>query len=179
VSNGARPDPLRGTWVVGIGDLTKAGLLARLRRESIALNVLAEELIGSDRFATAATRRLVEVVEVSAAALGLVRGGTTAEVRSRASRFGLGPCPIELAPYFRLQYRNQPEADPDTAAQPHQAPAGALTVVSEPLVQDDAFPKGFYLRRLDGILWLRGYRCDRAHVWAPQDCFALARLPAP
>jgi hypothetical protein len=30
-------------------------------------------------------------------------------------------------------------------------------------------PWGFYLRRVDGVPWLRGYRCWSGHVWAPED----------
>jgi hypothetical protein len=46
--------------------------------------------------------------------------------------------------------------------------------VSAALVEDDEFPKGFYLRRIDGVLWLRGYRSGPAHVWSPDDRLVFA-----
>jgi len=45
----------------------------------------------------------------------------------------------------------------------------AITIASEPLTQDDDFPKGFYVRRIKGALWLRGYRAGAAHIWEADD----------
>jgi hypothetical protein len=41
--------------------------------------------------------------------------------------------------------------------------------VSAPLAADDDIPKGFCLRRIDGVLWLRGYRSGPEHIWSPDD----------
>ena len=53
--------------------------------------------------------------------------------------------------------------------------AGAIMVAAAPLSQDDAYPKGFYLRVVDGQAWLRGYRCDDTYVFAAVDEFAFCR----
>jgi len=53
-----------------------------------------------------------------------------------------------------------------------RSPAGALKVASAPLSDDVAFPKGFYLRVVDGTLWLRGFRCDDEYRFTPDDTFA-------
>lgn len=53
----------------------------------------------------------------------------------------------------------------------NQAPAGSLTIASKPINEDDDFPKGFYLRNIQGELWLRGYIADDLHVWNPDDFF--------
>lgn len=55
----------------------------------------------------------------------------------------------------------------------HSSPDGAVTVLSELLEGDDAFPKGLYLRKVDGNLWLRGYVCDSAYRFPGDALFAL------
>ena len=47
----------------------------------------------------------------------------------------------------------------------------SITIASEILTEDDDFPKGFYLRKIDGMLWLRGYLADQLHVWNPDNHF--------
>ena len=91
------------------------------------------------------------------------------EILARAGGLGLGLCPPELGPWLRLEYLDQPEGNAGQPARPGLAPAGAITIVSAALVEDDGFPKGFYLRRSDGVPWLRGYRSGPAHVWSPDD----------
>ncbi len=82
----------------------------------------------------------------------------------------MGLCPPELGPYLRLEYLDQPEGNFGSSMQ-HQAPSGSITIASEVLTEDEDFPKGFYLRRINGELWLRGYRADHLHVWNPGDHF--------
>ncbi|MCC3265239.1 hypothetical protein [Arthrobacter gengyunqii] len=59
-----------------------------------------------------------------------------------------------------------------------RAPDGGLTVAAEALSPDDQYPKGTYLRVVDGRAWLRGYSCDDQHVWSPSDRF-IFQLPPP
>ncbi|MDA0708693.1 MAG: helicase, partial [bacterium] len=47
-------------------------------------------------------------------------------------------------------------------------------IASQILTEDDDFPKGFYLRRIKGVLWLRGYRSWPGHVWEPDDHFVFS-----
>lgn len=108
-------------------------------------------------------------METSVEGLGFARGAAMGEILARAGRLGLGLCPLELGPWLRLEYLDQPEGNAGQPARPGQAPAGAITIVSAALVEDDGFPKGFYLRRIDGVLWLRGYLSGPAHVWSPDD----------
>ena len=42
-------------------------------------------------------------------------------------------------------------------------------MIADQLSDDDEVPKGFYLRRIEGVLWLRGYRAGAEHVWSPDD----------
>ncbi|MHA7281768.1 hypothetical protein [Arthrobacter sp. TMS2-4] len=45
----------------------------------------------------------------------------------------------------------------------------AIHIASEPVSEDVEYPKGFYLRIVDGQSWLRGYRCDATYVWSPEQ----------
>ncbi|WP_374438120.1 hypothetical protein [Inhella sp.] len=56
----------------------------------------------------------------------------------------------------------------------HQSPPGAIRVVSAPLCEDDEVPKGFYLRRIEGVLWLRGYWSSADHVRQPDEQLVFA-----
>ena len=44
-----------------------------------------------------------------------------------------------------------------------------------PLDASEETPRGFYLRNINGTLWLRGYWSDDEHVWAPGDLFVFMR----
>jgi hypothetical protein len=166
--------------VVTIGGLSKAELLARLQSSHVCMNESAGRLFASDRFTTARARARVTTVELTVRELGFARGATTAEMYARAAALGLGLCPLELGPHLRLSYLDQPEGYWGQPLLEHQAPSGSLTVASEPLSSDDDFPKGFYLRRIEGELWLRGYRAGAEHVWAGDDhmLFCRAHLDA-
>ena len=83
-------------------------------------------------------------------------------------------CPLELGPHLRLQFTDQPEGSLGQPVSQNCAPPGSLTVASAPLAQDDETPKGFYLRRIEGVLWLRGYRSWPGHIWSPQDMFVFS-----
>jgi hypothetical protein len=155
--------------VVTIGGLTKAELLEQLQRNAILLNESADKLFASDRFTTAATRRAWTTVELTVRDLGFSNGATTAAIYARAAALGLGLCPLELGPHLRLHYRDQPEGYWGQPLRHHQAPSGSITIASEPLTHDDDFPKGFYVRRIKGELWLRGYRAGPEHVWEADD----------
>ncbi len=88
----------------------------------------------------------------------------------------LSLCPMELGPHFRLQYLDQPEGSIGHPVTQHRAPPGSITIASEPLEADHSFPKGFYLRRIEGTLWLRGYCCDDENIWDPEDRLAFCRM---
>ena len=154
---------------VTVGGLTKAELIQELQRNAISMNESAKTLCASDRLTTTATQYSVTTVELTVRDLGFPRGATIAEIYVRAEALRLGLCPIELGPHLRLQYLDQPEGASGKPVRQHQAPYGSITIASEKLTDDDDFPKGFYLRRIEGVLWLRGYRAGAEHVWEPDD----------
>lgn len=158
------------TRIVEVGGHTKSQLIMKLQEYSILMNEYGEKLLADDRFTTSDTKYRLQTVELTVGDLGFLEGATTAQIFNRASELGLELCPLELGPYLRLVYLNQPKSSGKTI-QSHQAPSGSITIASEILTEDDEFPKGFYLRRINDELWLRGYRADHLHVWNPGDHF--------
>jgi hypothetical protein len=158
--------------------MTKDELLARLQDAKIQLNESARVLFAHDQFTTSPAVSLIQTVELSVANLGCCDGARIGQIHERATESGLSLCSLELAPHFRLQYLDQPEGSIGYPPSEHRAPAGSLTVASRELTSDDDVPKGFYLRRIEGVLWLRGYRSGPDHVWSADDRFVFCRPPA-
>lgn len=155
-----------------IGAVSKAELLRQLGLNGVSLNSAAQDLFANDLFCTATSRSTLEVHELAVEDLGLTEGCTTEEAVKAAANFGLRPCPLELGPHFRLQFMEQAEGQIGFPETKHCAPPGSISVISDPLSGDDDTPKGFYLRKVGGVLWLRGYRSGNAHVWSPKDRLA-------
>ncbi len=151
------------TRTVDVGGLTKSELIQELQRNSISMNVSAERLFADDRFITSDTSYKLKTVELTLRDLGFPGGATAAQTFERASEVGLELCSLELGPHLRLQYLDQPAGFYfDKAYIPG---SGAITIASKKVSEDDRFPNGFYLRRLDDGLWLRGYRATSDWVW--------------
>lgn len=154
---------------IRIGGRSRSQLLEDLASHAVQLNDAARQLLESDRFPTAASAASIATVELTVCDLGFPSGAPMPVLLARAASLGLRPCPPETAPHFRLQYLDQPDASQGTPALRHRAPPGSITVVAEPLTDDDAFPKGFYVMRSDGVPWLRGYWSGPDHLWDPAD----------
>ena len=162
------------TWTVHIGGVKKEELRSRLQRAGVLLNEAAATLFANVRFTTSLSSEPMKAATLSVAELGFPDGATFATIVERANRNGLLLCPLELGPHLRLQFTDQPEGSLGQPVSQNCAPPGSLTVASAPLAQDDETPKGFYLRRIEGVLWLRGYRSWPGHIWSPQDMFVFS-----
>ena len=160
---------------IRVGGMTKHDLLAQLQDAKIQLNESARVLFTHDKFTTSPAVSHIETVELSVADLGYPEGASIGKIHDRAAECGLSLCPLELAPHLRLQYIDQEEGCIGHPPSKHRAPPGSLTVASRVLTSDDATPKGFYLRRIEGVLWLRGYRSGPNHVWSAADRFVFGR----
>jgi hypothetical protein len=160
---------------VRIGGTSKGDLLAVLRERGIRLNAAADALFDDHRFTMLDRSRLIDIVVRSVAELGFERGATYAELTTRASALGWAECPLEVGPHLRLQFLDQPEAPAESRATPQRAPPGSITIASPPLDDADGTPKGFYLMRFDGALWLRGYWSGADHVWSPDDVLLFSK----
>lgn len=165
------PDCAVITRTVEVGGFTKSQLMQKLQQQSILMNESAESLFADHKFTTSDTKYILQTVELTVRDLGFPDGATMGEIFKRATELGLELSPLELGPHLRLAYLDQPEGYLGNSSKQHQAPSGSITIASEILTEDHDFPKGFYLRRINGELWLRGYRADHLHVWNPDDHF--------
>jgi hypothetical protein len=162
--------------VVRLGGVEKPALLQGLRAHKIQLNRAADMLFEDHRFVPLDQRHVVEIAMVSVAEVGFSEGATYAKLVARALESGLVECPLELGPHLRIQFLDQSEGAAALTATHGRVPPGAITVASSPLDERDETPKGFYLRRIDGVLWLRGYWSWPGHVWSPEDILVFARI---
>lgn len=151
------------------GGISKDNLLNRLRKSGIMLNEFAEIIFSSEFFKTSKEKRSCSIIETTIKDIDFPNGATMTEIKERTNEIGLFECPLELGPYLRLKYIDQKEVKEDTNNRKNLNPAGSLTIFSKPLIEDDNFPKGFYLRKIDEKLWLRGYRCSMDYLWMPSD----------
>lgn len=159
------------SWRIEVSGFNKDSVLKMLLEHSVALNAYAERLFEDERFITSDEKYYVETVVMTVADLGFSEGATLPQIFERADERGLDLCPLELAPYFRLQYVDQPEDMDGSLLSQNKAPTGSITVASPILSEEEEFPTGFYLRNIAGVLWLRGYSADNQHIWSPSDCF--------
>lgn len=157
--------------VVRVGGQPREALLRALHEAGVRLNAHAATLLDHPVFDRPAGQDL-RFVERTVGDLGLQAGGTRSEVVAAARTSGLELCPAVSGPYLRLAAMHQTNA-PDSVLSAGRAPTGALHVVSEPLSDDDSYPKGFYLRVVDHQPWLRGFRCDSTYRWDPEQRLAL------
>ena len=160
---------------VRVGGVSKRELLAQFQRCGIELNEAGQTLFAHDEFRTSETSSVFATVEISVSSLGYAQGATIVQLYARSAERGLSLCPLELAAHLRLQYLDQPEGYSGHPPSHHRAPPGSITVASAQLSEDDDLPKGFYLRRIEGVLWLRGYRSGAEHIWSPEDHFVFCR----
>ena len=156
---------------VVVGGSSREELLAQLSSRGIQLNENARTLLAHRCFEVRESERL-DVLQHSLAQLGLTGGGTLPEIFAAVRAEGLAPLPADVGPYLRLALLDQEQA-PDSVLSAGRAPTGAVHVLSPPLSADHEYPKGFYLRVVDGVTWLRGYRCDDEYVWPADSVLAL------
>jgi len=153
------------------GGQSKEDLLKLLIAEGIHLNEYAKTLLGSDMFETSPSEEAADIVELSVQDLGFTNGATFEEIFSRIEQLHLNLCPLEIGPYLRLNYLDQQE---EAETGKNKAPKGSITIFSKiENKQDEEVPRGFYVRKIDGGLWLRGYVCPMDYIWPPDARIAL------
>jgi hypothetical protein len=159
--------------IVQVGGLTRSDLASALAEAGVRLNVSAETLLADPLFASdeAETATTVEIVESTLGQLGLFDGATLPQVLAVARQQNLLPCAPFVAPYLRLAMLDQPSA-PDSVMSSGRPPSGAVHVASERLRAESDYPRGFYLRVVDGTPWLRGFQCSDDAPWSSHDRFA-------
>lgn len=144
-----------------------------LRKNGIQTNHYAEEYFAHPAFPTEEAEDITVRI-LSLRELGFAEGATLPQIFSRLPQWQLEPCPANTGLFLRLAWKEQP-ASQDAVLSRHAAPDAAVTVLSESLERDDAFPKGLYLRNVEGTLWLRGYICDAEYCFPPDAMFAMMK----
>lgn len=158
-----------------VGELTRQRLVAALDAAGVHRNAAAQTLLEHPVFDAQHVESLA-LVERSVQDLGFAEGAPLSAILAAAGESGLAPCPAITGPYLRLAVTDQASA-PDAVLSNGRAPSGSVTVASVPLDDTDELPKGFYLRVIDGVPWLRGYHATDAHIWSPADRFAFRIEP--
>ncbi|PMC74572.1 hypothetical protein [Brachybacterium sp. UMB0905] len=154
------------------GGLPRRELLAALDAAGVRRNPSAETLLEHPVFEQPSPQRL-HVRVASLAELGFAEGATFPQVMEGIEVRGLAPCPPVTGPYLRLAMPDQePSADPRLSI--GRAPDAAITVLSPRLRPEVEFPLGFYLRVVQGVTWLRGFRADDEWVLSDTDVLAVA-----
>ncbi|QTD41845.1 helicase [Sporosarcina sp. Te-1] len=160
---------------IQLGGLTKLQLLERLEEHAIHINELGDRLLADKRFIISDHTYQLVTVELRVKDLGLNKGAALDRIFHTAKQLGLQTGPFELGPHIRLAYLNQPEGFTGKPTRTQRAPFGSITIASEIMDEDDEFPKGFYIRCIEGELWLRGYVVDNEHIWDPDDRFVFCQ----
>lgn len=136
---------------INIGGISKEELLRRLGSAGVQFNEYAKILFKHPSFDPDSVTTKAILVKAKPFDLGIENPYSIEKIIEAASNFGLSPCPLYLAAFLRLEYIDQPEG-------PY------LTIASNRLETDENYPTGLYLRNLEGLLWLRGFRaigeCD-------------------
>jgi len=153
------------------GFLPAGQVIRMLEENQILMNDYARIYISHPRFFSRQTEK-ISIVIASLRETGLESGATLDEIFRHIQTIGLKPCSPETGAFLRLQWKEQPQSQNSVLSGTHSAPDSAVTVLSELLEEDDAFPKGLYLRNVDGSLWLRGYICDLTYRFPEDALFA-------
>jgi len=147
-----------------------------LKKHGILINHYAEEFFAHPRFSMGHSGETT-VTMASLQEIGLKNGATISEILTHLPQTGLKACAVNIGLFLRLAWADQPQSQNSILSGTHGSPDQAVTVLSEILEQDDAFPKGLYLRNVDGNLWLRGYVCDCAYRFPGDAMFAFENDP--
>ncbi len=153
--------------------LTETQALETLKERGIQINHYAEQFISHPCFSARGPQEMTTAI-VSLQELGLNCGASIYELIHFIKETQYCPCPWDTGYFLRLAWTDQPQSRNSILTGTHSSPDQAVTVLSEPLERDDDFPKGLYLRNVDGDLWLRGYVCDASYRFDSDALFALA-----
>ncbi len=152
--------------------MTAEQSLETLRDRGVLTNRYAEMVISHPCFSAGGAGEMTVAI-TSLEELGLAGGATLDELLRHIQGTQFTPCPPDTGFFLRLAWTDQPQSQNSVLTGTHRSPDQAITVLSELLERDDAFPKGLYLRKVDGSLWLRGYVCDSAYRFPGDALFAL------
>ena len=97
-------------------------------------------------------REQMNLIRLTVADLGFPNGATTKQIFDRAIELGLDFCPLEVGPYYRLQYTDQPMGE-------------LVRIGMKPITGSDGGGRVFIVVRLDDGLWLSGRWTSPGDRW--------------
>ena len=154
----------------------KEQLSNKLEEHGILINRYAEMFFAHPLFSTEQSIEAIVVV-ASLREIGLESGATLDEIFQAIREKGYAPCPASAGLFLRFAWKDQPMSRSSVLSGTHRAPDQAVTVLTAPFERNDDFPKGLYLRNVDGKLWLRGYICNAEHRFSGNDLIAFQESP--
>lgn len=145
-------------------NLNREALFHALESAGIQTNAYADLIFNHPSYTYTDAEKEISIVELTLHDLGLKNGGNFKQTEEAIQLSGYNCCPLEIAPYIRMHYRSQKPARPKTE---NGHPPDSILIFSKPLADSSEFPKGFYLRNIKGILWLRAYIASDDYLWEP------------
>ena len=146
-----------------------------LEEHHILINDYAREYFSHPGFSFWSSGEMTVMI-ASLQEIGLENGATLNDIFEYIPKVGLRPCSSATGLFLRLTWADQPKSKTSVLTGTHNAPDQAVTVLSDILEENDAFPKGLYLRNVDGNLWLRGYVCDSSYRFPGDALFAFGTV---
>ncbi len=152
----------------------KDQLQQELEAHGIQTNRYAEIFLAHPAVTTEYADELAIVI-ASLQEIGLKDGASLPEIFRHIENTDLCPCPANTGIFLRLAWQDQPQSRNSVLSGTHRSPDQAVMALSNILEDDPAFPKGLYLRNVDGSLWIRGYVCDPDYRFSANDLFAFQK----
>lgn len=135
------------------------GLIKDILSEGFRIGDWAHDVLRSSAFSLAAQESVLDLVRVSVADLDFPQGAYRKDIYERAFSRGFNPCPLEVGPQLRLQYRDQPRLE-------------SLQIGMEPQVDSTGHESEFrVVHGGDDLLWLAGDHKHPEDFWEANECF--------
>lgn len=154
-------------------NLNRQVLLHKLKSAGIQTNAYADLIFDHPAYNFTDAEKEISIVELTLYDLGLKNGGDFKKTEEAVQLSGYSYCPVEAAPYIRMHYRSQKTAKPKIKS---GHPPDAILIFSKPMSSSDNFPKGFYLRNIEGTLWLRAYIASDDYFWEPDTRLIVSNI---
>lgn len=153
-------------------NLDRESIRRRFDDLHIGINEYGMNLFDSTLYTFGSKEQTIHIREASLEELGFSNGANYGQIEEwvRSSEFAY--IPIDFAPYIRMAYRNQKSIGKTFAG---QHPPDGIIIFSKPLNKTENFPKGFYIRKIKGRLWLRGFVCSTDYHF-PADTRVIFRI---
>ena len=148
---------------VKIFPVEKSKLFDYLEKNRIMVNESCRRYILHENFKFSEREFTKQIIITTLEEMGFTKPCTLMEIFRKAKSIGYDLCDYNLGVYLRLAFLNQVNSKNSILSGQHKSPNSSIQVVSNPVEEDDEFPKGLYLRKVDNQLWLRGFRCDFLH----------------